>query len=52
MMIVYVRQKCNDEEKRAMIQGFIKEIQIYPKEEQEKTITNQKVIVQKTNLSC
>ena len=29
-----VYDRLNDEEKRTMIQGFIKEIQIYPKEEQ------------------
>ena len=31
-----VYDRLNDEEKRTMIQGFIKEIQIYPKEEQDK----------------
>lgn len=31
-----VYDRLNDEEKRTMIQGFIKEIQIYPKEKQEK----------------
>lgn len=31
-----VYDRLNDEEKRTMIQGFIKEIQIYPKEEQER----------------